>query len=157
MTGQYADASSSVYGDAPIMAGQAHGGNDILDGSAGRDFMYGDAQTYKPASPGSITGGNDTLNGGAGDDQLWGGGNSDICVFNKGSGHDTINDFDQGNKAMGSTATEHDLINVHDYGFADWNDLSHLISDNAAGNAVIHLSANDSITLDGVHAADFLV
>ena len=39
MTGQYADASSSMYGDAPIMAGQAHGGNDILNGSSGRDFM----------------------------------------------------------------------------------------------------------------------
>lgn len=58
--------------------------------------------------------------------------------------------------------TERDLINLHDYGFADWTALSSLISDNAAGDAVIHLSANDSITLDGVnaanlHATDFLI
>ncbi|WP_454648116.1 calcium-binding protein [Bradyrhizobium liaoningense] len=152
--GQYADAASSLFGDAPIMAGHSQGGNDILDGGAGRDFMYGDARTYEPASRGSITGGIDTLNGGAGDDQMWGGGNSDLFVFNTGSGNDTINDFDQGNKAVGSTAAEHDLIDVQDYGFADWAALSKLISDNAAGDAVIHLSANDAITLDGVQAAN---
>lgn len=152
--GQNAYASSSVYGDAPIMTGNSHGGNDILNGGAGRDFMYGDARIYESASPGSITGGIDTLNGGAGDDQLWGGGNSDFFVFNTGSGNDTINDFDQGNKAVGSTAVEHDLIDVQGYGFADWTALSSLISDNTAGDAVIHLSANDAITLDGVHTAN---
>ncbi|WP_276339529.1 hypothetical protein [Bradyrhizobium zhanjiangense] len=39
---------------------------------------------------------------------------------------------------------------------------SSLVSDNAAGDAVIHLSASDAITLDGVHTAslnptDFLI
>ncbi|MCS3760559.1 calcium-binding protein [Bradyrhizobium centrosematis] len=152
--GQYADAISFVYGDAPIMSGHSHGGNDILNGGAGRDFMYGDAWSYEPASPGSITGGMDTLNGGAGDDQLWGGGNSDLFAFDTGSGNDTVNDFNQGNKVVGSTAAEHDLIDVQDYGFADWTALSKLISDNTAGDAVILLSASASITLDGVHAAD---
>jgi hypothetical protein len=151
--GQYADAVSSVYGDAPIMAGHSHGGNDI-NGGVGRDFMYGDAGIYEPATPGSITGGSDTLNGGAGDDWMWGGGNSDFFAFSTGSGNDTIADFDQGNKAVGSTAAEHDLIDVQDYGFADWAALSSLISDNASGDAVIHLSSNDSITLDGIHAAN---
>lgn len=152
--GQYADAVSSVYGDAPTMAGHSHGGNDILNGAVGRDFMYGDAGIYEPATPGSITGGSDTLNGGAGDDWMWGGGNSDFFAFSTGSGNDTIADFDQGNKAVGSTAAEHDLIDVQDYGFADWAALSSLISDNASGDAVIHLSSNDSITLDGIHAAN---
>lgn len=154
LDGQGTDAVPQMYGDAPTMTGHSHGGNDILNGSAGRDFMYGDAATYEPASPGSITGGVDTLNGGAGDDQMWGGGNSDFFVFNTGSGNDTINDFDQGNKAVGSTAAEHDLIDVQGYGFADWTALSKLISDNTAGDAVVHLSANDSITLDGIHAAN---
>jgi len=152
--GQNADAISSLYGDAPVMTGHAHGGNDILNGGAGRDFMYGDARTYEPASPGSITGGMDTLNGGAGNDQMWGGPNSDLFVFNTGSGNDVINDFNQGNKAIGSITAEHDLIDVQNYGFADWTALSKLISDNTAGDAVIHLPANDSITLDGVHAAN---
>lgn len=144
------------------MSGNAQGGNDILTGGATHDHLYGDAASYAPATLGSITGGRDILNGGAGDDQLSGGGNSDTFVFNTGSGNDLITDFDQGNKAVGSTVTEHDLINVHDYGFADWTALSSLISDNAAGDAVIQLSANDSITLDGVQAAslhptDFLI
>jgi serralysin len=29
-----------------------------------------------------------------------------------------------------------------------------LISDDSSGNAVIHLTANDTITLDGIDAAD---
>ncbi|WP_128924857.1 calcium-binding protein [Bradyrhizobium guangxiense] len=154
LAGLYTDAVAQMYGDAPTMAGHSHGGNDVLNGGVGRDFMYGDARSYEPAAPGAITGGVDTLNGGAGDDQMWGGGNSDLFVFNAGSGNDTINDFDQGNKVLGSAAVEQDLIDVQNYGFADWTALSKLISDNTAGDAVIHLSANDSITLDGVHAAN---
>jgi Ca2+-binding RTX toxin-like protein len=162
LDGQYTNAVSQMYGDASTMVGNSHGGNDILNGGAGRDFIYGDARIYEPATPGSITGGIDTLNGGAGDDRMWGGGNSDFFTFNTGSGNDTIVDFDQGNKAIGSTAVEHDLIDVQNYGFADWTALSSLIRDNAAGDAVIHLSANDSVTLDGVHAAslhptDFII
>ena len=100
-------------------------------------------------SPGSITGGTDTLNGGAGNDQLWGGPNDDTFVFNLGSGNDVINDFNQGNSAVGSTATEHDLIDVQDYHFADWTSLYAAISDDPDGNAVIHLSASDFIAVVG--------
>ena len=155
-------AVSYLHGDAGSMYDSAHGGNDILNGGAGKDYLYGDAQSYSPSSPGSITGGKDVLNGGGGDDQLWGGPNDDKIVFNLGSGNDVINDFNQGNSAVGSTAPEHDIINVHDYGFANWTDLQAVISDNTSGNAVIHLSANDSITLIGVHTAalhstDFII
>jgi Ca2+-binding RTX toxin-like protein len=144
------------------MSGSAHGGNDVLNGGAGNDFLYGDAQNYAPSSPGSITGGKDVLNGGGGNDQLWGGPNDDTFVFKLASGNDVINDFNQGNAAVGSTAAEHDIINVHDYGFANWAALSSVISDNASGNAVIHLTANDTITLTGVHTAalhstDFII
>ncbi|MGY4289837.1 hypothetical protein ACVWXO_009103 [Bradyrhizobium sp. LM2.7] len=45
LDGQSTDAISQMYGDAPTMAGNSHGGNDILNGSTGRDFMYGDART----------------------------------------------------------------------------------------------------------------
>jgi hypothetical protein len=74
-------------------------------------------------------------------------------LFNVGSGNDVINDFNQGNLAVGSTATEHDVIDVQAYDFSDWNDLQDAISD-VSGNAVIQLSDTDSITLVGVHAAD---
>ena len=120
---------SILVGDASEMHDFAQAGNDILNGGNGIDALYGDAQVYTPFSAGSITGGTDTLNGGAGNDQLWGGPNSDTFVFNFGSGNDVINDFDQGNLAVGSVATEHDVINVQAYGFADWNALHAAISD----------------------------
>lgn len=149
------DSTSIVLiGDASNMSGNAHGGNDILFGSSRSDWLYGDANTYAPFTAGSITGGRDVLIGGGGNDQLWGGPNNDKFVFNAGSGQDVINDFDQGNKAVGSTAQEHDAINVHNYGIADWAALKNLISDDSSGNAVIHLTANDTITLNGIHAAD---
>jgi hypothetical protein len=50
-------------------------------------------------------------------------------VFELGSGNDAINDLNHGNLDVGSTATEHDVINVHDYGFADWSALLAAISD----------------------------
>ena len=82
-----------------------------------------------------------------------GGPNNDTFVFKPGSGNDVIHDFNQGNLAVGSTATEHDLINVQDYHFAGWGTLQDKITE-VAGNAVIQLSATDSITLVGVHAID---
>lgn len=146
--------SIALFGDASHMSGNAQGGNDILRGSDRGDWLYGDASTYSPFTGSSIAGGKDVLNGGGGNDQLWGGPNDDLFVFNPGSGQDVINDFNQGNKAAGSTAGEHDVINLHDYGYADWAALKNLISDDGSGNAVIHMTANDTITLNGVHAAD---
>jgi hypothetical protein len=73
---------------------------------------------------------------------LGGGPNDDTFVFNVGSGNVTINDFNRGNSAVGSTATEHDIINLQDYHFADWG--------HPAGHAIIQLSATDSVTLLGV-------
>ena len=97
---------------------------EMTPSTAGRQrYSVRRCRILSPTSPGSITGGTDILNGGAGNDQLWGGPNDDKFVFNVGSGNDTINDFNQGNSAVGSTATEHDIINVHDYHFADWNTL----------------------------------
>nr|WP_167771715.1 hypothetical protein [Bradyrhizobium frederickii] len=144
----------ALIGDASQMSNNAQGGNDILYGSDRDDQLYGDARIYAPAVDGSITGGRDLLNGGGGNDQLWGGPNNDLFVFNAGSGQDVIGDFDQGNKAGGSAAPESDLIDVRAYGFADWTTLKSLISDDSSGNAVIHLTANDTIKLDGIHAAD---
>ena len=152
-------SSATLFGDASIFNNfSAHGGNDTLIGGVGNDTLYGDAKTY--VAPGSFTGGTDILNGGAGNDQLWGGPNDDTFVFNVGSGNDTINQFNRGNSAVGSTATEHDVIDVHAYGFS-WSDLQTKFSE-VSGNAVIQLSANDSINLVGVdfndlHQTDFII
>jgi Ca2+-binding RTX toxin-like protein len=162
VNGDPSSVSTGLYGDAPSMSGSAHGGNDVLNGGARVDSLYGDAGSYAPSAPGSITGGRDVLDGGGGNDRLWGGPNNDSFVFKTGSGMDVINDFDQGNLAVGSTAHEHDVINVQDYGFANWAALSSLISDDSSGNAVVHLTASDTITLIGVHTAalhptDFII
>src|SRR5262249_42853781 len=124
-----ANSFANLYGDAANMSGSAPGGNDVLNGGDGSGTLYGDAQTYFVSSPGSITGGTDALNGGRGNDQLWGGPNNDTFVFQPGSGNDVINDFDKGNLAVGTTAPEHDVINVQAYGFADWHALQGVISD----------------------------
>ena len=154
-------SSADVFGDARTLYDNAQGGNDILDGSSGNQVLYGDAQFYLPSSPGSITGGKDVLIGGP-NDQLWGGPNDDTFKFKVASGNDVIQDFNQGNLAVGSTAPEHDIINVHAYGFTDWSALLAVISDDSAGDAVVQLSPTDSITLTGVHtanlhASDFIV
>jgi serralysin len=143
-----------LYGDAQYMSDTPQGGNDTLNGGDGNDALYGDAEVYWSPSPGLITGGTDTLNGGGGNDSLWGGPNDDVFVFNVGSGNDVINDFNQGNAAVFSAVTEHDVIDVQAYGFVDWNALLAATSDDVSGNAVIQLSATDSITLAGVHTAD---
>jgi hypothetical protein len=69
-------------------------------------------------------------------------------VFNVGSGNDVISAFNKGNLVVGSTviARHHQL---YAYGFSDWNALQAAISDNVAGNAVIQLSATDSVELIG--------
>ena len=133
------------------------GGNDTLNGGSGNDILYGDAANY--SGDGFVfmdeyAGGTDTLNGGAGNDQLWGGPNDDPFVFNVGSGNDVIHDFNQANSQLPITATEHDIINVQAYGFSDWNALNSVISDNGSGNAVIQLSATDSVELIGVQTAN---
>jgi hypothetical protein len=154
VNGEPAALSASLVGDAPTMSGSAHGGNDMLNGASTPDRLWGDAMSYAPSAPGSITGGKDVLNGGGGNDWLSGGPNNDTFVFDTGSGADVIKDFDQGNLAVGSTTAEHDVINLEAYGFTDWTTLSSLISDDSSGDAVIHLTANDTITLDGVRTAD---
>ncbi|MDD2893857.1 MAG: calcium-binding protein, partial [Halothiobacillaceae bacterium] len=57
------------------------GGNDVLIGGAGNDTLYGGT-------------GNDTLDGGVGNDTLQGGVGNDIFVFGRGSGQDTVIDYD---------------------------------------------------------------
>jgi Ca2+-binding RTX toxin-like protein len=64
-------------------------GNDLLQGSAGRDFLFGDAW-----GPDRERDGDDTLIGGRGDDLLAGSGGSDLYLHDVGAdGHDEIADI----------------------------------------------------------------
>lgn len=84
------------------MSGNARGGNDHLDGGSGDDLLVGDGQIMS----GNARCGNDVLIGGIGNDRLYGDADAlqstldhvtrglDRFVFAKGSGLDTIFDFE---------------------------------------------------------------
>jgi Ca2+-binding RTX toxin-like protein len=82
-----------------------------------------------------------TVGATGGDDQLWGGSGNDTFFYSDHSGNDVVHDF-------GQTAGDNDLIDL-----SEMTDLSGFsVDQNANGDAVVHLSASDSITLIGVAA-----
>ena len=72
------DAIKGGSGNDTLYGGN---GNDNLQGNEHNDTLYGDA-------------GNDTLDGGSGNDYLSGGSGADVYLFAKGSGQDTISNYD---------------------------------------------------------------
>ena len=78
---QGGDGNDTVKGStgADILYGD--NGNDSLQGGDHNDTLYGDA-------------GNDTLSGGEGNDYLSGGSGADVYLFSKGSGQDSIYNYD---------------------------------------------------------------
>ena len=83
------------------------GGNDTLSGGAGNDTLKGNNgnDTLNGGSGNDYLEGNngaDRLDGGGGNDHLEGGGGADIYLFGKGSGSDTIYNYD--NDAVGTQA-----------------------------------------------------
>ena len=75
------DGNDLLKGDAGNDSLYGGNGNDYLAGATGNDRLYGDD-------------GNDTLDGGAGNDYLAGGAGADVYRFGKGSGQDTISNYD---------------------------------------------------------------
>ncbi|MCS4511048.1 calcium-binding protein [Xylophilus ampelinus] len=75
-----AEGADTLYGGA---------GNDVILGGVGNDYLSGED-------------GNDTLDGGAGNDYLGGGSGSDTYLFGKGSGQDTVYNYDS--YALGTDA-----------------------------------------------------
>ena len=81
------------HADQLNVAGDTRGGDDLLEGGAGNDLMFGQ-------------GGNDKLIGGPGDDILYGGTGADEFIWKSGdTGHDVIKDFN---------IAEHDVLNFAD-------------------------------------------
>jgi len=121
-------------GSSDVLAGG--NGNDTLMGGAGGDQLTGGAGNDR------IEGGSgrDTLFGGEGDDTLSGNSGSDLFVFTKGTGDDVISDF----QAV-------DLIDVQAFGI--WS-LATLNMSQVGLSTVIHLNANDSVTLENYSIAD---
>ncbi|MBB3221963.1 beta strand repeat-containing protein [Pseudoduganella umbonata] len=75
------DGNDSVNGDAGNDRGHGGAGDDSLAGGTGDDELYGDA-------------GADRFDGGAGKDYLSGGAGADVYLFGKGSGIDTVYNYD---------------------------------------------------------------
>lgn len=78
---------------------QGGAGNDTISGSGGDDVLYGDAGDDSVAGGFGndiLDGGagNDTLNGGGGDVVWWATNGNDTYLFGRGSGQDTITDYD---------------------------------------------------------------
>ena len=91
-----ADTLSGGVGNDWLMGGS---GNDTLNGGAGNDYLYGQggADTLNGGvGDDRLYGGdgNDTLNGGSGNDWLYGNSGADTYLFGKGSGSDTLYDYD---------------------------------------------------------------
>ena len=97
----------TISGSSVANALQGGGGNDVLDGRDGDDFLIGDygrrlSDTPAIPAPGQADdvlsggGGDDVLVGDFGDDILSGGSGSDRFEFDIGSGHDRITDFESG-------------------------------------------------------------
>jgi Ca2+-binding RTX toxin-like protein len=121
--------------------------NDILDAEDGvtefQDFLFG--KQGKDQLFG--LGGDDFLNGGQGKDQLTGGEGEDTFVFTKGSGKDTIMDFEVGV----------DLIHIAKGGFKgikDAEDVAKHAKELKNGDVEINLGKGTKVVLKGVDIKD---
>ncbi|WP_338758924.1 calcium-binding protein [Massilia sp. METH4] len=83
------DGNDTVNGDAGADRLYGNAGDDALAGGTGDDSLYGEA-------------GADRLDGGAGKDYLAGGAGADVYLFGRGSGQDTVYNYDS--DAQGTNA-----------------------------------------------------
>jgi hypothetical protein len=110
------------------------------DGTTGSMVVTDNVEAYAFGSP---------IFAWSGDDHLTGSSGHDLFVFSQPIGADVIHSFD-------ASQDQVDLIGYHgqDGAALTYADLQALLSEDGAGNAVISLGDGQSITLDGVHAAD---
>ncbi|SDF84993.1 VCBS repeat-containing protein, partial [Bradyrhizobium brasilense] len=80
----------------------------------------------------------------SGDDNLTGASGRDTFVFSQPIGNDVVHSFE----------VSSDVIDLISYGWQSFADVQAHTADDASGNAVITLADGQTITLDGVHAAD---
>ncbi len=113
------DGGDNLYGFGTDDAMDGFGGNDVIYGRSGNDTLNGGGgndSLYGEAGDDSLNGGDgadilagdageDVLDGGAGNDVLDGGTGNDSYLFGRGSGQDTISNYD-------STISKHDAIRL---------------------------------------------
>ncbi|MGY4620806.1 VCBS repeat-containing protein [Bradyrhizobium sp. USDA 4472] len=97
--------------------------------------LLDNVEAYAPGTPIFAWSGNDTLTGSSGHDTF---------VFSQPIGNDVVHSFD----------VSSDVIDLISYGWQSFADVQAHTADDANGNALITLADGQTITLDGVHAAD---
>ncbi|MFQ3453767.1 Ig-like domain-containing protein, partial [Bradyrhizobium sp. UFLA01-814] len=105
------------------------------DGSTGSLFVADNVEAYAVGSPIFAWSGNDHLTGSSGHDTF---------VFSQPIGDDVVHNFE----------VSSDVIDLISYGWQSFADVQAHTADDANGNAVVTLADGQTITLDGVHAAD---
>ncbi|WGS19721.1 Ig-like domain-containing protein [Bradyrhizobium sp. ISRA463] len=105
------------------------------DGTIGKAIVVDNLEAYAPGSP---------IFAWSGDDNLTGSSAHDTFVFSQPIGNDVVHSFD----------VSSDVIDLISYGWQSFSDVQAHTADDASGNAVITLADGQTITLDGVHAAD---
>ncbi len=135
------DAADTLYGGNGTDTLNGNAGNDLLDGGAGNDVLNGND-------------GNDTLDGGVGNDTLAGGNGSDTYVFRRGSGADTISNYDTSVARVDTL--QFDGLNPADIRIEKWGtyDLAFVIKDSGESIRVQNFFQGDSYQLDAVKFAD---
>ena len=151
-------------------------GNDTVDGGAGNDAIYGGADNDSLSGGDGddlIDGGagDDTLRGGAGNDQLDGGDGNDRIETGSGSdtatggagddtfvqsqdGHTFVTDFDTGD--ADADGIYNDQLDVSELRTLDGKSVRAqdvIVSEDGSGNAVLTFPEGETITLQGVSAA----
>jgi Ca2+-binding RTX toxin-like protein len=130
---------------ATVIGGTNH--NDILDAedgvTDGQNFLFG----YQGKDQLFGLGGDDFLNGGQGKDQLTGGEGADTFVFTKGSGKDTITDFEVGVDIIQVAKGGHK-------GIKDADDVAKHAKQLKNGDVEINLGKGTKIVLKGVDIND---
>lgn len=122
--------------------------NDLINGNMDNDSVsgnLGDDTVHGGKGDDTVAGGagNDDLYGGLGNDILTGGDGGDLYYFSTNSGNDRITDY----------SLIADVIVLQNTGITSFDALRSFISSDASGNALVTLSAESSITLQGIAAS----
>jgi Ca2+-binding RTX toxin-like protein len=128
------DFRDEIEGDDRANRIEGRGGSDDLDGDSGNDTLIGG-------------GGNDELDGGNDDDKLRGGAGDDTFRFNNDDGDDVVLDFKAG-------AGSPDQLDLERLDFNNFQAVLDAAQDDGAGNVVIELDNNTTVTLLNVVEAD---
>jgi hypothetical protein len=132
-----ADLNASVFtghtdGDDVIGKVGNFSGKDLLDGGAGNDQLYSGDN-------------NDVLVGGTDNDYLEGGQGSDVYIYNRGDGDDTINNYSYYGNSETDVLKFGAGINAWDMETSrDENDLNLSLKDGSGGVKVQNWYSNDS-------------